>query len=357
MSSPPPIVTGKSITEVLPPTRSFNAPKAGLLYGPSDTGKTSQIGFMAKYVYKKYGKRTRLISADGGGWASLQSYIDVGIVEPFSLLGRKNPGQDMKFLLEGHWPVVNSKGDVELGTIASSPEKTGLANIGAYGIEGVYSISNQLMIHHSHAGSLEQMAGGAMTKGSELSQMKDGTDVWTQPGIAFFNFILQKMHKYVTQSSALPVEKVLWTSLIDCFEKKNKAQEVIEHGPYGPAMVGKQGIKLIPQWFGDLIHVDVLHTKIEQEKTGDGKERTDTQAPKSKVGTVEKTVRAYLKTHTHPRDGELVPAKPRVDPSQYHLVPAYKDFTASEGFADWLFELEDRLAAEGTAALRKELGL
>lgn len=338
----------------------INAPKAGLIYGPSDTGKTSQIRYMAKWVWNKYHKKTRLVSADGGGWSPLQSYIDLGIVVPFSLLGRKNPGQDMKFLLEGHWPLE----DGTLGTAKTAPTPATWEEFGAYGFEGLYSISSLLMSHHSHEGTLEGMSGGAMSRGGgsqESSKIKDGLDVWTQPGQGFYSFILQKMHKYVTQSSALPVEKVLWTTLLSVFEKKNKQQEVVEHGPWGPAMVGQQGIKLIPQWFGDLIHLDVLHTAVEQEMIpgADGKPqaRTDTQAPKSKVGELKKLVRAYLKTHTHPRDGELVPAKPRVDPTQYSLVPAYKDFTAEEGFIDWLYDLEDRLGALGTEVARKELGL
>jgi hypothetical protein len=323
---------------------------------------------MAKWVWNKYHKKTRLVSADGGGWSPLQSYIDLGIVEPFSLLGRKNPGQDMKFLLEGYWMYKDgpngTRVPVELGTIESKPEKTGLDQIGAYGFEGLYSISSLLMSHHSHEGTLEGMSGGAMSRGGgspESSKIKDGTDIWTQPGQGFYSFILQKMHKYVTQSSALPVEKVLWTSLINVFEKKNKQQEVIEHGPWGPAMVGQAGTKLIPQWFGDLIHLDVIHTAVAQEMVpgADGKDtvRTDTAAPKSKVGELKKIVRAYLKTHTHPRDGELVPAKPRVDPTQYSHVPAYKDFTAEEGFIDWLYDLEADLAVRGTEVARKELGL
>lgn len=338
---------------VTPSVALRNAPKAGLIYGQSDTGKTSQIGFMAKYIWKKYHKKTRLISADGGGWAPLQSYIDLGVIEPYSLLGSQHPGEEIKFLLEGFWPFDASGKQVLLGSPASAPKTDTWDKIGAYGIEGLYSIATLLMQHHSSNQSLEQMAGGAMTKNQQVSKIVDGKDSWTQPGIAFYSYALQKMGKHVFQSSALPVHKVLWTSLLDCFEKKDNTPEhnIIEAGPYGPAMVGKAGIKVIPQWFGDLIHVDIVHTAVEPE------DRPDRKAAAAKVGIITKKVRAYMKSHTHPKDGLLVPAKPRVDPSQYHLVPAFKDFDASEGFVDWLYELEDKLAEDGTAALRKELGL
>ncbi len=348
------VITATSIEGLTPPSTVLrNAPKAGLVYGPSDTGKTSQMGFMAKYIWKKYHKRTRLVSADGGGWAPLQSYIDLGIIEPVSVLGSPHPGEMLKFLMEGHWPFNKEGKPVEMGTKASEPTSATWDDIGGYGFEGLYSIATLLMQFHSSNQSLEQMAGGAMSKNQQTSKIVDGKDSWTQPGIAFYNYALQKMGKYVFQSSALPVHKVLWTSLIDCYEKKDNTPDhnIIEAGPYGPAMIGKAGIKVIPQWFGDLIHVDIVHSAVEQE------DRPDRKAAAAKVGTVTKIVRAYLKSHTHPKDGLLVPAKPRVDPSQYHLVPNFHDFTASEGFIDWLYELEDKLAEDGTAALKLELGL
>lgn len=329
----------------------INSPKAGLLYGPSDTGKTAQIGRMALYVWKKYHKRTRLISADGGGWETLRPLISIGLIEPFSLLGLTAPGEWIKFLFEGHWPHADATGKLVIGTKQSEPNKETFEKYGGLGIEGIYSISTLLMQHYSSNTSLSDMAGGAMTKDNQVSKIQDGKDIWVQPGIGFYNFILQKMGKYAFQSSSLPFEKILWTSLIDKFVEKDKQQNIIESGPYGPAMVGKQGIKVIPQWFGDLIHLDIIHSAIEQDSRPD----RDKTIAAAKVGTVTKQVRAYIKSHTHPKDGLLCPAKPRVDPSQYSQVPAYKDFTAEEGFMDWLYELEDTLSEKAEEKLKLDL--
>lgn len=328
----------------------FNAPKAGLIYGPSDTGKTSQFGFMAEWIYRKYGKTTRLISADGGGWAPLAAHIELGIIEPYSVLDSPAPLETLSFLLQGHWPYKDGK-PVKLGTRDSEPTSTTWDKVGAYGIEGLYSISTLLMQFLSNNGQLASMAGGAQAKGQGvLSQIKDGSDTWTQAGVGFYNFILQKMGKYVIQSSALPVHKVLWTSLIGVYERR-KGEEVIEHGPWGPLMVGQQGIRVVPQWFGDLIHFDIVHEAVIAEDRPD----RNKSVPAAKVGTVQKKVRAYLKSHTHHKDGELVPAKPRVPPDQYHKLPAYKDFAAEEGFIGWLYDQEDTLENCAVDALRERL--
>ncbi len=58
-----------------------------LIYGESGTFKTTAIGFFAEYIWRKYGKRTRLVSADGGGWFPVQKYVDAGIIEPYSVSG------------------------------------------------------------------------------------------------------------------------------------------------------------------------------------------------------------------------------------------------------------------------------
>src|SRR5712664_596051 len=59
--------------------------RCDLLYGESGVGKTENLGLAALYVWEKYGKISRLVSADGGGWKPLQPYIDLGIIVPLSI--------------------------------------------------------------------------------------------------------------------------------------------------------------------------------------------------------------------------------------------------------------------------------
>ena len=49
-----------------------------VLYGPTGTRKTVSIGDFAKYIYEKTGKKTRLLTADGGGWGPIQDVVKCG---------------------------------------------------------------------------------------------------------------------------------------------------------------------------------------------------------------------------------------------------------------------------------------
>lgn len=60
------------------------------LYGDSGSGKTTQIGEMAKRAFKLRGQRTTLFTADLGGYDSIGALIRAGIVTPVVL----NPEKD-----------------------------------------------------------------------------------------------------------------------------------------------------------------------------------------------------------------------------------------------------------------------
>jgi len=51
-----------------------------LVYGGTGSFKTAQLHFLAKYVYKKWGKVTQLASCDGGGWKPLMVGDDGSIL-------------------------------------------------------------------------------------------------------------------------------------------------------------------------------------------------------------------------------------------------------------------------------------
>lgn len=73
-------------------TKIPSAPATFLLYGDTSTGKTTNWGFFAKWLFKQTGGkliggkaegglRTRLYCSDNGGWRGVQPLVDVGIVE------------------------------------------------------------------------------------------------------------------------------------------------------------------------------------------------------------------------------------------------------------------------------------
>ena len=78
-----------------------------LCYGKSGSAKTSQIRYIAEYVFEKYGKRTRMITSDAGSlWSPVQDLVDAGIVVPllFPTDPAYNPLSTMRKLRRGEWP-------------------------------------------------------------------------------------------------------------------------------------------------------------------------------------------------------------------------------------------------------------
>jgi hypothetical protein len=76
-------------------------------YGQSDCGKSTQVRYIAEYIWKKYQKRTRLIALDRGSlWAPCQDLVDEGIVIPceFPTDYVYNPFAIMRKFRRGEWP-------------------------------------------------------------------------------------------------------------------------------------------------------------------------------------------------------------------------------------------------------------
>src|SRR5262249_60698279 len=75
-----------------------------LIYGATGTGKTREIGALALDVWKRYGKKTRLISADGGGWGTIQDYVDAGLIAPINISDAATPLTLLRRLRRGDSP-------------------------------------------------------------------------------------------------------------------------------------------------------------------------------------------------------------------------------------------------------------
>jgi len=90
-----------------------------LCYGCSGVGKSTQARYIAEYIHRTTGKKTRLIALDRGSlWAPCQDLVDEGIVIPleFPTASEFNPMATMRKLRRGEWPengVINRPTAVE----------------------------------------------------------------------------------------------------------------------------------------------------------------------------------------------------------------------------------------------------
>src|SRR2546430_3376547 len=80
-------------------------PKADLVVGDTGSGKTTNIGEVSDYVLKKYGKLTRMVGADKGGFGPLTGMVKSGQISYWAVNAWKNPIAAMHKAVRGYWPL------------------------------------------------------------------------------------------------------------------------------------------------------------------------------------------------------------------------------------------------------------
>jgi energy-coupling factor transporter ATP-binding protein EcfA2 len=296
------------------------------IYGESGTGKTTQVGFLARYLYEKTGKKTRLISADGGGWNPVQPYIDAGIIEAFGLSALENPIATIRKLSRGYWP--NEHGVL---TEPSTPKGNNLGLISGYAIEGITSLGDVIMRD-------------LRLKGVKLAQdpgfsFKEGDETFYGSNMTYFGFVQDTLQEIVHSFAQAPVERVLWTALEEKGEDYDSRQPT-----YGPSIIGKKALAKVPQWFGTLIHHENL-----VERAGLG-------APGAAPVPIKSRLVAYFQRHPDPLTQIPYPAKPRIAPERLadlekRFPGGFYPLTPASGLDDYL-RAEDELGETSAQGLR-----
>jgi hypothetical protein len=167
--------------------------KADVLYGASGLYKTSEIGWTALYVLEKYGKRTRLVSADGGGFGPIQSLIDAGIVEVWPIRNRLHFIEAVDKACQGWWPVDPRDPRSPIEPPNANPS---IREVGLYAFEGLTSFGSGIM-------------GKLKVPGVQLSQdpnyvLRDGETDYAGGSIAAFGFVQDRIYDFVMKSHMIP---------------------------------------------------------------------------------------------------------------------------------------------------------
>lgn len=240
-------------------------------YGKSGTHKTTQIGFIARYIYEKTGKPMRLVSADGGGWRPILPEVEAGLIEPYSIRNEPNPTFILHKIVEGWWPTEIKDG-LRVGKQLS---QTSIEGIGGYAFEGVTTIS-ELMIDHlagkklgmNPAYSLTMSSSGETISSSEKGDLKDkkfdsgekliddkGKELSNVVSGAYsqdhYGYVQKTVIEKMVMSWDLPVELVVWTA-----HEAQGEDEMDRTTVRGPALVGKKGTPKIGRNVGMLIHCE-----------------------------------------------------------------------------------------------------
>lgn len=217
-----------------------------LMYGRTNAGKTAQIGELAEYVYKTYGKRTRLYTADRGGVDTIRPYVDLGIIEAVEL-GTTDPWIFLNRAVRGC--VRGPQGKWADGR---SPE------IGLYAFESMRAFAESLMEDMKKKAANNINIGGgsniSFTVSDELT--KESLKV-SGSNMAHFGVAQGRITEEVWESFKLDAPYIVWTSSVSKDEDTVAAGKIL-----GPDVIGKALTSEVPRWFNLTFRLDVKPAQV-----------------------------------------------------------------------------------------------
>lgn len=212
-----------------------------LIYGVSGAGKTTQIAELAKWVYRKTGKKTRLVSCSGGGWTSILPAIQAGIVIPTYIRSREFPVETLDKMTKGWWPSDPDDSNSPL----LAPEKQDLKDVGAVAFDSMTEACEWMMSYITNA-----EAAGKMKISSQPMKFRDGATDFGSPSMAHYGNIQTRITDFVTNTKGLSGMYVMWTAL------ELKSTDDNSRLPlYGPDVSGKAKTAIASAWFDNTLHL------------------------------------------------------------------------------------------------------
>jgi hypothetical protein len=281
-------------------------------YGSSGAGKTAEILRLAKFVYKRTGKRLRLASCDGGGWKPLDGAIKAGLIEPWGVSAIENPRSVLRKLSQGFWPETVTRNGT-LGLVLRAPSSKTWDDIGALAIEGLTSIANIIM--RDALNRQLKVAGDdpqaqftekvyvAGLDGKELSQ----DEKYSFASRGNYNDSQRAVYDIVTNYRSLPVAYVYTSALETRGEEEDTRKTIV-----GPAVIGKAVTSQVGSWVGDLLHADDYFEDVPDPQHKLTPDQLKLGAKQRMMQVVKR--RVWFMRHPDPATGLVFPAKPRVAP-------------------------------------------
>lgn len=213
-----------------------------LVYGPSGAGKTTQVQELAKFVYRKTGKITRLVSMSGGGWTSITPAVEAGIVIPTFIKGRAFPVETLDKLTKGFWPVDPNDPTSLLVPIAQQKDWD---NVGAIAFDSMTEGCEWMMSYMTNA-----EAAGTFKISSQPMKFKDGATNYGSPSMAHYGNIQTRISDFVSQSKVIPDVYIMWTAL-----ELKSTDDNTRLPLYGPDVSGKAKTAIASAWFDNTLHL------------------------------------------------------------------------------------------------------
>ena len=315
---------------------------SGVIYGETDTFKTTAIAHLARYIAEKTGKGTLLFSADGGGWKPVQEEIDAGMIRPYRCDTATIPLPILRKVSQGFWPRNPEEPNISLVDFIPID----WSDVGAVAVEGFTSIGTMLM---RHVADKNLKTGEEGTTPFSMPIRVEGqirNEVFAGNSRGHYNFVQNQLYGLTMNFISWPVSYVLFTG------HEKKTEEGDRTVVMGVAVPGKAITPLIPTWVGDCIHAQDYQTERITQLPKPGGKPGETIEDK----TFERHCRYYFRKHPDPVTGLSFPAKPRVSHSAVReldkMFPGgFFEPTPEHGFDLYLKAL-DTLAASKSDSLK-----
>lgn len=252
-----------------------------LIYAAGGIGKSTLLATAAAYVWKTFGKKTRVINADGGGTSSaFQGLMEEGIVDLWHVdqWDSRSIFLILDLATKGWWPVDptvpnsplqapsrewkecplcnNDSGAKPLTAVAKCiscgkdipsgvnmkfhrDPINGLEEVGLVAFEGFTSFGDLFMRRLKNVDS----GGGRV--------ITDGEFKVNAPGMQHYGDAQAQLQQLIANVRTIPVDLVMWTAL----EMKSDEDGKPLYGPKGP---GKALTATCIPWFTDVLHLDAF---------------------------------------------------------------------------------------------------
>lgn len=221
---------------------SKSSKKTILLYGRTRSGKSTQIGEVAEFVHSTTGgKRTRLYTADKGGFDPVRPYVDLGIIEVVEM-GDTDPWIFLNKAVRGY-----VRDPVHQKWILADN-----SNIGMYAFESMTAFADALMTSMAQMAAKNVNIGG----GSNISFSVSGDDETLKVSgnnMAHFGVCQNKITEEVWQSQRLDAPYIMWTASVSKDDDLTASGKVL-----GPAVIGKALTHEVPRWFNLTFRIDAV---------------------------------------------------------------------------------------------------
>ena len=313
--------------------------RSGIIYGDSNTGKSTACKHFSHYIYEKTGKCCLLVSMDGGGWGPMQPEIDAGVISAYRC-NAEIPLPTLQYISKGYFPEDSR----ETVATRTNLRRVDWTKYGGFIVEGVTSISEAIMRHLAD----KQIKTGedATSPFSQRVLVEGNVETVTFAGNskAHFGFAQKDLYSLIMNFIGLPCEYVLFTGL----ECKAEEDDYSKTPIYGPQLAGKKASAKIPSWVGQCIHAQDFPVNVTVQVP-------DPADPKKTVESIvsKNMTRMYFEKHPDPVTNVMYPASSRVIPEKLpELLKIYPGgfFVPglTEGFDKFLHVLDGLVAKQVT---------